>query len=223
MTGLREKKKRERQKRIFAAAIELTNEQGFGAARMAEIAARADLAVGTLYNYYPSKNDLFVAILERKWEEIMRQHRRRIVRITVEGTDPGDILRRILIPLVEELFILPKQSWYELLMAMFSSRQYIERGYQMDMEAVADLSAVIRKLQKRGLLREDIEVGQAAFSIYSVLTFQFLAYLFYPRMDRRQLYDSIDGQLKIVIEGLAAEAASNTSHPKGSKDPKEDT
>ena len=217
MTGLREKKKRERQERIFSAAIELTNEQGFGAARMAEIAARADLAVGTLYNYYPSKNDLFVAILERTWEEIMQQHRRRIVRMTAEGTDPGEILRRIVSPLVEELFILPKQSWYELLMAMFSSRQYIERGYQMDMEAVADLSAVMRKLQKRGILRKDIEVGQAAYSIYSVLAFQFLAYLFYPGMDRQELHDSIAEQLKIVIEGLGTDAATEPPYSKEEK------
>jgi AcrR family transcriptional regulator len=202
MTGLREKKKRERQERIFSAAIELINEKGFSETRMAEISERAELAVGTLYNYYPSKNDLLVAIMEQQWEEILERHRRRIVKSTLRGSSARRIIMEIIGPLIDEMFIIPKQSWYELLMAMFSSRQYIERGYQMDMEAVSGLTAVLGKLQKRGLLRSDVEPGEAAYTLYSLLTFQFLAYLFYEHMEREQLHASIDERLRIAIEGL---------------------
>jgi AcrR family transcriptional regulator len=207
MTGFREKKKRQRQERIFAAAIELINEKGFSNTRMTEISERAELAVGTLYNYYSSKNDLLVAIMEQKWEEILNRHARRIVRSTQKGTDALETLLEILSPLVDEMFIIPKRSWYELLMAMFSSRHYIERGYRMDMEAVAGLVSILVKLQKRGLLRDDIDPEQAAYTVYSVLTFQFLFYLYYPDLERRQLHAGIREQLRIVIEGMDPERA----------------
>jgi len=68
MTGLREKKKSERKDRIFSAAVELFNEKGFSKTSMQDIADKADLAVGTLYNYFPSKNDLLLDIMQEKME-----------------------------------------------------------------------------------------------------------------------------------------------------------
>ncbi len=48
---------------LLAAAKQVFAEKGFEAATIAEIAARAELAVGTLYLRYPSKGALLAAIL----------------------------------------------------------------------------------------------------------------------------------------------------------------
>ncbi|MDD3367067.1 MAG: TetR/AcrR family transcriptional regulator [Sphaerochaetaceae bacterium] len=53
--------------RIFLSAKELFYEKGYEQANMKEIAKRADLAVGTLYNYFPNKNELYFSVLEKSW------------------------------------------------------------------------------------------------------------------------------------------------------------
>jgi AcrR family transcriptional regulator len=52
---------RERRRRIIEAALELAAEGGYEAVQMREVAARAGVALGTLYRYFSSKERLLVA------------------------------------------------------------------------------------------------------------------------------------------------------------------
>ena len=65
-----------RARRIIESTIELAEEGGFEAVRLRDVAARAQVAMGTLYRRFHSKEDLLVAALEletRAIEERMRQ------------------------------------------------------------------------------------------------------------------------------------------------------
>ncbi|WP_200303856.1 TetR/AcrR family transcriptional regulator [Streptomyces adelaidensis] len=57
--GLRERKKRETRQRISDIATGLFLEHGFVTVTIAEVADAADVSVNTVYNYFPSKEDLF--------------------------------------------------------------------------------------------------------------------------------------------------------------------
>ena len=59
---------RERRKRILDATIALAAEGGFDAVQMRAVAERADVALGTLYRYFPSKIHLLVSALGREFE-----------------------------------------------------------------------------------------------------------------------------------------------------------
>src|SRR5208337_870046 len=54
----------ERQEAILKAALEVFAEHGFAAARLDDIAARAGVAKGTLYLYFPDKETLFERMLQ---------------------------------------------------------------------------------------------------------------------------------------------------------------
>ncbi|MEU0481786.1 TetR/AcrR family transcriptional regulator [Streptosporangium sp. NPDC006013] len=56
--GLRERKKRQTRQRISDVAIGLFVQRGFERVTIAEVAAAAEVSVNTLYNYFPSKEDL---------------------------------------------------------------------------------------------------------------------------------------------------------------------
>lgn len=56
--------KDDRRKALLEAALDEFFDRGFSAARMEDIAKRADLSKGTLYLYFESKEDLFKAIIE---------------------------------------------------------------------------------------------------------------------------------------------------------------
>jgi TetR/AcrR family transcriptional regulator, cholesterol catabolism regulator len=59
---------RERRTRILDAAIALASRGGFEAVQMRAVAEDADVALGTLYRYFPSKIHLLVSALAREFE-----------------------------------------------------------------------------------------------------------------------------------------------------------
>lgn len=61
----RQRRGEQRREEILAAATQVFAAKGYHAATTREIAAAADLAEGTIFNYFPSKRDLLVAVFER--------------------------------------------------------------------------------------------------------------------------------------------------------------
>ncbi len=70
---------RERRKRILDATYELAKSGGFDAVQMRAVAEHADVALGTLYRYFPSKIHLLVSALGRQFDDAaQRLHEREI-------------------------------------------------------------------------------------------------------------------------------------------------
>jgi AcrR family transcriptional regulator len=60
---------RDRRRRILDATVALASKGGFDAVQMRAVAEQADVALGTLYRYFPSKIHLLVSALARQFEE----------------------------------------------------------------------------------------------------------------------------------------------------------
>jgi AcrR family transcriptional regulator len=60
---------RERRSRMLDAAMQLAADGGYEAVQMREVADKAEVALGTLYRYFPSKVHLLVAALAAQFEE----------------------------------------------------------------------------------------------------------------------------------------------------------
>jgi len=73
-----------RQAIVFEATEAVLAERGFHGASVDEIARRAEISVGTLYNLFGSKENLFASVTERRIEEV-----RVAVRLRVEAAAPG--------------------------------------------------------------------------------------------------------------------------------------
>jgi AcrR family transcriptional regulator len=57
-------------KKILDAALDLFREEGFDETTMRAIAARADVATGAAYYYFPSKDAIVLAFYERSTAEM---------------------------------------------------------------------------------------------------------------------------------------------------------
>src|SRR5690349_24221987 len=75
--GLRERKKQAQRRAIAGAALELFGERGFDAVTVAEVAARAETSVQTVFNYYPTKEDLMLWGRRHQEAELLRAVRER--------------------------------------------------------------------------------------------------------------------------------------------------
>lgn len=77
---------RDRRKRILDATLALASKGGYDAVQMREVAERADVALGTLYRYFPSKIHLLVSGLIMEFERTKEKLDRR----PVPGDTPTD-------------------------------------------------------------------------------------------------------------------------------------
>ena len=62
--GKREERKAQNRAKLIAAARKVFAEKGVGAATARDIVRETDLATGTFYNYFESKEEVFTALLE---------------------------------------------------------------------------------------------------------------------------------------------------------------
>jgi AcrR family transcriptional regulator len=69
MEGLRERKKRQTRDTIAAAALALFLEHGYDAVTVVDVAVAADVSEKTVFNHFPTKEDLVFANAEEKLSE----------------------------------------------------------------------------------------------------------------------------------------------------------
>lgn len=85
---------KERRDRMLRATAQLAQEGGWDAVQMREVAQRSDVALGTLYRYFPSKEFLLVSVMLADIEGLAD----RLAVRPPEGEDPVerviDVLRR---------------------------------------------------------------------------------------------------------------------------------
>src|SRR6266571_4233345 len=75
--GLRERKKARTRRHISETARRLFGDRGFEAVTVAEVAAAAEVAEATVFNYFPTKEDLFYSGLEAFEEALLSAIRER--------------------------------------------------------------------------------------------------------------------------------------------------
>jgi AcrR family transcriptional regulator len=92
MTGTRAAETAARKERLIAAATELAAEGGYDAVQMRDVAARAEVALGTLYRHYASKDQLLLAAMALQAATL----RERLVQRPPNGTTPAERVSNVL-------------------------------------------------------------------------------------------------------------------------------
>ncbi|MEU4696522.1 TetR/AcrR family transcriptional regulator [Nonomuraea dietziae] len=95
--GLRERKKRQTRRRIADMAMGLFMARGFDQVTVAEVARAADVSVNTVFNYFGTKEDLF---LDR--QEEVEDLQSRVVRERGKGESVVAAFRRDFMEAIEE-------------------------------------------------------------------------------------------------------------------------
>jgi AcrR family transcriptional regulator len=96
------------EEKILTAAGALFSAQGYQDGDMRQIAELAGIAVGTIYQYFSDKQELYLRVLSSGWMSIIR----RLEEISEGDQPPQEQLREMLAVLSEE--ISSRQIWEEL-------------------------------------------------------------------------------------------------------------
>ena len=104
--GLRERKKARTRQVIADAAARLFAERGYEQVAVAEVARAAEVSEQTVYNYFPTKEQLVIDRDQLVQDELCRR-----IRARAPGTTPAAAIREFVLADVEGLRRIPAGQW----------------------------------------------------------------------------------------------------------------
>ncbi len=177
MTGLRAKQKADRNRRILQAATDLFREVGYDSARIEDIAERAEVSVGTFYNYYQNKGDILVAAVSMEVEEVLAAGK------TIVDSPP-DTVGEALTALIGQyydhsLVYLSKEMWRTAMAISIQQPEspFSRRYTELDGRLCDQVSTLIAKLQLRGAVMPGIDAVGAGQMFFNNLNMMFIEFV----------------------------------------------
>jgi TetR/AcrR family transcriptional regulator, cholesterol catabolism regulator len=116
-----------RRQRILRATTQLAARGGFDAVQMREVAELSEVALGTLYRYFPSKIHLLVATMQDQLDQLHDQLRRR----PPVSDDPGERVAETLMRTFKAL-----QREPHLAEAMMRALTFADRSVSAEVDSV---------------------------------------------------------------------------------------
>jgi TetR/AcrR family transcriptional regulator len=160
-----------RRRRILDAALAVCEERGVHAARMEEVAALAQVSKGTLYRFFESKEELFLASIIDSYEK-----GRRAGVGAPEVSDPVERLRRRLDALAHVLSIVEPhvrvhfQAWGVVADSSAAAARLHDFLTRFHRERQAEYEEMIRAGQREGSFRADVDAHTVAHCISGLLS-----------------------------------------------------
>ncbi|MGC1397403.1 TetR/AcrR family transcriptional regulator [Candidatus Binatus sp.] len=202
--GLRHRQKRERERRIVKAAERLFAKKGFAEVAMEDVAARAGLAVGTIYNYFPSKSALLLAIVRRESESLLARGRKIL---DDPPDDPVAAATAFTEIFLEDFTREDRRLWRELFGAAIADPAVVgKRLFEGDAQLVSQLASLLEQYRGNGMLASDIEPLPAATVLYGVCFTWMTAYLMNDQISDEMVRKEIRRGTAIAMRGLFARA-----------------
>ncbi|MCG8503652.1 MAG: TetR/AcrR family transcriptional regulator [Sphingomonadales bacterium] len=145
---------------IIAAALEVFGEDGYAAAKLDDIAAKAGVSKGTLYLYFDTKEELFKAVIQ----SAIGQNLAVAEDLTASFTGPTpDLIRGIVTLLADR--ILNSKLPRILKLVIGELGRFPELGRYYHDEVISRGIALLTKIVKRGIERgefRDLDPGPVA-------------------------------------------------------------
>ncbi len=157
-----------RRRDILVAAERLFSKNGFFKTGMAEIAEAAEFAIGTVYHFFKSKEEIYISLIEAKMEEFAAQIDARVAAAPT-ATGKVEAVIRTKLEYFEEnrnFFRIYVSEWsgFEWTMkSAFGERCW--KRYQAQLDLVTDL---IRSGSRQGEFRAVVP-AEAAYALHGML------------------------------------------------------
>ena len=188
--GLREQQKIERKQHILDAAAELFGRDGFDAVKAEHIAELAKVSVGTLYNYFPGKNEILMTLIAIENERLEDMGQTFVPDFDAPA---ADIFSAFLLQyFAPETMLLNKALWrkgFAISFADVTSKE-ARRLRQSDRVLSDQVVALTEAVQSRGLLRDDLDSTIFGATLFNNANMMFLDF---TRSENRTYQDVTEG------------------------------
>lgn len=176
----------EARKRVIAAALEVFAKSGYHDAKMDEIAERAAVSKGTLYNQFSSKEDMFRGVAEH----LLKQEED-TYGVLLDDADPVEAFK-LLYSGIEAIFEGKMGLMFEVYSIAYRDQRMRDIISESMSAEVSGFAQVIAFMQARGKIRRDVDPETFATMLMTAFMGHFIcSRLPVEAFDREKLLDVI--------------------------------
>jgi AcrR family transcriptional regulator len=199
MTNLREKKKEQTKKKIQAISLQLFETLGYEKATMDKIATEAEIGLGTLYNYFPSKTALFFSIIERNIETFISE----LEEIINSETTLLESLREFFNTYLKSFTTYGKNIWRDMLREIiFGEHMGYSKIKEIDQNFINQLYKLLCARIVEIKVNKDEKLSTASKALYSLLEYHIIYFVSDISVSLHEMTDSLMEQTNLFVEGL---------------------
>jgi AcrR family transcriptional regulator len=201
MLTLRERQKRKREKGILNAAEKLITSKGYINTSIEEIADKAEVGVGTVYNYFQSKPKLLMALF-------YRYHLALIESGNAILNNPPDNAVEALCALLRVYFEGPimlfhKDYMREIFSILVNERLSIRKEtIQHDYMVIEQITELIEILQSRNLIIRDIPPDDLSMPVYSIFMMAGMTFIYNDDTTVDSAMEFVRHNIQIIYNGF---------------------
>lgn len=200
MTSLREMKKEKTRKRIQAISLQLFEISGYEKTTMEKIAFEAEIGVGTLYNYFPSKVDLLFSIIEGNMESYISE----LEEIINSEMTLQEALREFFNIYLKSFTIYGKKVWRDLLReVLFREQNGSVKIKEIDQNFIDLLYQLLcKRVTKIVNINTEEKLSAASRALYSLLGFNIIYFVSNNTVSSVEMMSTLMEQANLIIDGL---------------------
>jgi len=189
-------KKIAKRQAIIKAAIEVFSKSSFQNSSILEIAQRANVAEGTIYQYFKSKEDLFFSIPVEKTKEFCKE-----LDLHLEGISGTFNKMKKFIWYYLYFFKTNPEYGRILLLEMRVNKSFIRtKTYNSFRKSTSSILEIIREGQGEGVVRKDINIYILRQLILGILEHMVTRWLI--KGEKYDLLENYNGVSDLVIHGI---------------------
>jgi TetR/AcrR family transcriptional regulator, fatty acid metabolism regulator protein len=199
----RTSKKAIRRESMVQAAIEVFSKKDFQAASISEIAQRAGVAEGSIYQYFKNKEDLFFSIPMEKTKEFRTQ-----LELHLEGISGAFNKIRKFVWYFLYFFKVNPEYGRILMLGMRVNKSFVKTNtYDFLKKSVGPVLEIITEGQKEGVIRKDTDVYILRHLLLGILEHMVSHWLL-----KEEKYDLLEHHRE--VSQLVIDAMRNSAYPK---------
>jgi AcrR family transcriptional regulator len=203
MAGLRAKQKADKTSRIVEAATMLFRKSGYDTVKMEDIAAEAEVSVGTIYNYYANKGDLLVAIVAMEVEEVIASGEKVLAKPPASAQKAVTALMSVYIE--HSLVWLDKSMWRQAMaIAIQQPLSPFGKSYAEQDDGLRNQTGrLVSVLQQHGMIKRDMDGKTLGEILFNNVDRMFMEFIKDDRADVKDLLKDIARHNKVLLGSYA--------------------
>lgn len=199
MSNLRESKKAKIRNEILKVSKEAFITNGYENTTTKEIAKRAKIGSGTVFNYFPSKADILIEIISN---DLMIDDDQNKIDI-LKNDAAEDVIYKYIEKFYKLLTAIPTTIIKDFSIAaltVFKKRSYIlSKMIDVDMGLIYKLASIIDELKSKGLIDNDKDSKALAKVIFSTFFFDMMIYIFDERVEKKEVMNNVKDSISLLL------------------------
>ena len=201
MAGLREQKKQQTREAILKAALHLFTKKGYEHTSIDELSQAAGIGKGTIYSYFQSKSDIFVAFCEDQLEFVYKE-------LAEKSNPQAPLIDQLLTLFMGEFQFVSRNKEFGRIMlreTVFPKELTVERSREIDDKYINLLVPMFKEAQKQGELRSDLELILVTGHFYALYIMTISGWYMGRLLTEEDVHMIMESLFEQALQGLAPE------------------